>query len=51
VRYLQSAEAKEVFLKAGIEAAPGSPEELTALMKSEIANIGKVLKAAGVSAP
>ncbi len=51
VRYLQSAEAKEIFLKAGIEAAPGSPEELTALMKSEIANIGKVLKAAGVSAP
>ena len=51
VRYLQSAEAKDVFLKAGIEAAPGSPEELTAIMKSEIANIGKVLKAAGVSAP
>lgn len=51
VRYLQSAEAKDVFLKAGIEAAPGSPEELTASMKSEIANIGKVLKAAGVSPP
>jgi tripartite-type tricarboxylate transporter receptor subunit TctC len=51
VRYLQSAEAKDIFLKGGIEAAPGSPEELTALMKSEIANIGKVLKAAGVGAP
>jgi tripartite-type tricarboxylate transporter receptor subunit TctC len=51
VRYLQSAEAKDFFLKAGIEAAPGSPEELTAIMKSEIANIGTVLKAAGVSAP
>ena len=51
VRYLQSAEAKDIFLKAGIEAAPGSPEELRAIMKSEIANIGMVLKAAGVGAP
>lgn len=50
-RYLQSAEAKDVFLKAGIEAAPGSPEDLTAIMNSEIANIGKVLKAAGVDVP
>jgi len=39
-----------LFLNAGIEASPGSPEELTALMKSEIANIGRALKAAGVGA-
>lgn len=47
-RYLLSPEAKEVFLKAGIETAPGTPDELTAVMKSEVARIGKVLKAAGV---
>ena len=46
-RVLQSADVAELFLNAGIEASPGSPEELTALMKSEIANIGKALKAAG----
>ncbi len=51
VRYLHSAEARDLFLKAGIEAAPGSPEELTAIIKSEIASIGKVLKAAGVGVP
>jgi tripartite-type tricarboxylate transporter receptor subunit TctC len=51
VRSLQSAEVAELFLKAGIEAAPCSPDELTSLMKSEIANIGKALKAAGVGAP
>ena len=43
-RYLQSPEARDLFLKAGIEVAPGTPDELTAMMKSEIARIGKVLK-------
>jgi tripartite-type tricarboxylate transporter receptor subunit TctC len=46
-RYLQSAEARDIFMKAGIEVAPGTPEELTATMKSEIARLGTVLKAAG----
>jgi tripartite-type tricarboxylate transporter receptor subunit TctC len=46
-RYLQSAEAKDVFLKMSVETAPGSPEELTAFMKSDIARTDKVLKAAG----
>ena len=46
-RYLQSAEARDIFMKAGIEVAPGTPEELTATMKSEIARLGAVLKAAG----
>ena len=45
-RYLQSPETRDVFLKAGIEVAPGTPEELTAVMKSEVARIEKVLKAA-----
>jgi hypothetical protein len=48
-RYLQSAEAQDVFVKAGIEPDPSTPEELTAIMKSEIARIDKVLKAAGRS--
>jgi tripartite-type tricarboxylate transporter receptor subunit TctC len=48
-RYLQSAEARDLFLKAGIETAPGTPEDLTAIMKSEVARIGVVLKAAGMS--
>ena len=47
-RVLQSAEGAELFLNAGIEASPGSPEELVSLMKSEIAGIGRALKAAGV---
>ncbi|HZN26556.1 MAG TPA: tripartite tricarboxylate transporter substrate-binding protein [Burkholderiales bacterium] len=46
-RYLQSPEARDIFLKAGIEVAPGTPEELTATMKAEIARLGSVLKAAG----
>ena len=49
-RYLQSPEARDIFLKAGIETAPGTPDELTAIMRSEVARIGKVLKAAGVGA-
>ncbi len=48
VRYLQSPEAKDVFLKAAVEVAPGSPEDLTAIMKSEVVRTDKVLKAAGV---
>lgn len=50
-RYLHSAEAKDTFLKAGIEAVSSSPEELSATIKSEIASVGKALKAAGVSPP
>jgi len=45
--YLRSPEAEKIFLKAGIEAAPGTPEEFTAIMKSEMSRIGAVLKAAG----
>jgi tripartite-type tricarboxylate transporter receptor subunit TctC len=48
-RYLQSADGKAAFLKAGAEAASSTPEELTTKMKSDIAIYGKVLKAAGVT--
>jgi tripartite-type tricarboxylate transporter receptor subunit TctC len=47
-KYLQSTEAKDIFMKAGVEPAPTSPEELTQIMKSEIDRLGKVLKAAGI---
>jgi len=47
-RYLETAEAKEMFLRGGIETSASTPEELTATMKSEMASIGKVLKAAGI---
>jgi tripartite-type tricarboxylate transporter receptor subunit TctC len=48
-RYLQSPEAKDIFLKTGVETAPGSPDELTARMRAEITRTDKVLKAAGVA--
>jgi tripartite-type tricarboxylate transporter receptor subunit TctC len=47
-RYLQSTEARDIFLKAGIEVAPGTPDDLTATIKAEIARVAKVLKAAGM---
>jgi tripartite-type tricarboxylate transporter receptor subunit TctC len=37
-----------MFLKGGVEAVASTPEELTATMKTEMASIGKVLKAAGI---
>jgi tripartite-type tricarboxylate transporter receptor subunit TctC len=45
--YLRSPEAQKIFLKAGTEPSPGTPEEFTAIMKSEVARIGAVLKATG----
>jgi tripartite-type tricarboxylate transporter receptor subunit TctC len=45
--YLRSNEAQGIFIKAGIEPSPGTPEEFTAIMKSEMERIGAVLKAAG----
>jgi tripartite-type tricarboxylate transporter receptor subunit TctC len=47
-QYLETAQAKEMFLKGGVEAVASTPEELTATMKTEMASIGKVLKAAGI---
>ncbi|HEV7391810.1 MAG TPA: tripartite tricarboxylate transporter substrate-binding protein [Burkholderiales bacterium] len=48
--YLMTAEAKERFLNTGAEAAPSSPEELGARVKSEIAKMGKVIRSAGIRA-
>jgi tripartite-type tricarboxylate transporter receptor subunit TctC len=48
-RYLKSPEGKAAFLKGGVEVVSSTPAQLTETMKSEMATIGKVLKAAGVS--
>ena len=48
-QYLETAQAKEMFLNGGVEASASTPEELMATMKSEMANMGKVLKAAGIT--
>jgi tripartite-type tricarboxylate transporter receptor subunit TctC len=45
-RYLRSAQAKEIFIRAGIEPSPSTPEELVEIISGEIARMGKVLKAA-----
>jgi tripartite-type tricarboxylate transporter receptor subunit TctC len=47
-RLLGQADVKERFLNGGIEAAPGTPEQLAALVKNEIAKWGKVIKDAGI---
>ncbi len=49
VRFLQTTQAKEFMLKGGVEAVSSSPDELMAIMKSEMARIGQVLKAAGAA--
>ena len=49
VRVLNQPDVKARFLAAGIEPVPGSPAELGALRKSDIARMGKVIKEAGIS--
>ena len=43
--YLRSSEARGIFLKAGIEPSPGTPDEFMTVMRSEMDRIGAVLKA------
>jgi tripartite-type tricarboxylate transporter receptor subunit TctC len=50
VKALGSAEVKDLFAKQGLEAAPGTPEELAAFMKREYDTWGKVVKEAGIKA-
>jgi tripartite-type tricarboxylate transporter receptor subunit TctC len=47
-RVLNRPEVSDKLFNVGIEAAPGTPEELAALVKSEIAKWGKVIKEAGM---
>ena len=47
VAVLKLPDVKDSLFKQGIEAAPGTPEEFGAYMKSEIAKWSKVVKASG----
>ena len=48
VKALNSAEVKDLLGKQGLEAAPGTPEQLAAFGKSEFDTWGKVVKEAGI---
>jgi tripartite-type tricarboxylate transporter receptor subunit TctC len=48
VAILQSAQAREALSRDGAEVVAGSPEEFAALIRSEIAKWGKVIKLAGI---
>ena len=50
-RFLRSPDGRDQFIKGGVEAVSSTPEQLSATMKSQMATIGKVLRAAGVSSP
>jgi tripartite-type tricarboxylate transporter receptor subunit TctC len=50
VRAINVPDVKEKFANIGIETVGSSPQDLTAAMKSEIARMGKVIKAAGIRA-
>ena len=48
LRVMNAPEIKERFFKTGLEVAGGTPEELAALMKAEVARMGKVIKTVGI---
>jgi tripartite-type tricarboxylate transporter receptor subunit TctC len=50
VRVLSMPEVKEVLLKQGLEAAPGTPDAFGAYMKSEYVKWAKVIAEAGLTA-
>lgn len=50
VTALNRADIRKKFFNAGSEVIGSSPEALTAAIKSEIARLGKVIKAAGIKA-
>jgi tripartite-type tricarboxylate transporter receptor subunit TctC len=50
VKALNSAEVKDLFAKQGLEAAPGTPEQLAQFAKREYDTWAKVVKQAGIKA-
>lgn len=48
LQVLRTPDAKERLLNSGVEPAGSTPAELAALMKSDVATIGKVVKQAGI---
>jgi len=49
-KVLQSADIKEKFMNAGVEAVSSSPEQMTEVMRSQISDMGKLIKEAGIRA-
>jgi tripartite-type tricarboxylate transporter receptor subunit TctC len=45
---MRSPEVRERFFNTGMEVAAGTPQELGAAVKSEMARMGKVIKAVGI---
>jgi tripartite-type tricarboxylate transporter receptor subunit TctC len=50
VRIVNTAESKERLFNAGLEAAGTTPEQLAAVVKTEMARLGKIIKDSGVRA-
>jgi tripartite-type tricarboxylate transporter receptor subunit TctC len=48
VRFLRTADAKELFLKNGAETVGSSPEQLAAANKAEMDRFGKLIKDIGL---
>jgi tripartite-type tricarboxylate transporter receptor subunit TctC len=48
LRVLKGQDVKDKFLKTGVEAAGSTPAELAAIMKADMARVGKVIKDAGI---
>jgi tripartite-type tricarboxylate transporter receptor subunit TctC len=48
IPFLRRADTKEKFFAAGVESIGGTPDELAATVNTEIARLGKVIKAAGI---
>ena len=48
IPFLRRADTREKFFAAGVEATAGTPEELAATLKSEMARLGKVIQATGI---
>ena len=48
VRLMNSPDGRERFLKAGAEPTSSTPEELSAVVKSEMTRIGKLIRDAGI---
>ncbi len=50
VRFLNRPEIKQKLLDTGVEAAGSTPEQFSAIVKSEMATMGRVIKDAGIRA-
>jgi tripartite-type tricarboxylate transporter receptor subunit TctC len=48
VRVLNTPDIKEKFINAGVEVVGSSPEQFTAVIKADMARMGKVIKDAGI---